>query len=143
MQSGGSIPGTSRLQMHDARQSRLFLAYICLPIVNVEGNRCVSSSCGQPNARARLATSCGMKRAIRETRFDSKCTCILVAKYCDASTTQTPLLSDDGWEMFGLPEPSCSLFDLVLIADQVVAHVVRCISTALDLSNLFTSLHKC
>ena len=91
-----------------------------------------------------LATLCGMKQAIRETRFDSKCTRILVAKCCEASTTQTPpLLSDDGWEMFGLPEPSCSLFDLVLIAEQVVTHIiVRCVSTALDHPDLFTSFHK-
>lgn len=68
--------------------------------------------------------------------------CIFVARYCDASTIQTHhLLSNDGWEMLGLPEPSCSLFDLVLIAEHAVTHiVVRRVATALDLSDLFTCL---
>ena len=85
--------------------------------------------------RARLAISFGMKRAIGETQFDM---CISVARCCDAWTIQTPPPpSDDGWEKLGLPEPSCSLFDLVLIAEQMAIHIiVRCVSTALDLSGL-------
>ena len=70
--------------------------------------------------------------------------CILVARCCDASTTQTHhLLSDDRWEMLGLPESSCSFYDLVLIAEQVVTHIiVRCVSTALEVSGLFKSSHE-